>query len=177
MSRKESQDPKGGGGAKTNAMRALDARKVPYETVTYDPAIHSATEAALAYGAAPEEVYKTLVLLRDAARPLLVMVPGPAEVDMRRLARSLGEKRVRMAPQRDAERLTGLQVGGIGALALLGAPFDVCLERAALGHERIYVNPGRRGVNVRVRVDDLVRLTNARIVDAMGESSAGNDAK
>jgi Cys-tRNA(Pro)/Cys-tRNA(Cys) deacylase len=162
--------------AKTNAMRALDARKVWYETVTYDPAIHSATEAAVAYGAAPDEVYKTLVLLRDTGRPLLVMVPGPSEVDMRRLARSLGEKRVRMAPQRDAERLTGLQVGGIGALALLGAPFDVCLERAALTHERIYVNPGRRGVNVRIRVDDLVRLTNARIVNAVDSTDEADAA-
>jgi Cys-tRNA(Pro)/Cys-tRNA(Cys) deacylase len=153
---------------KTNAMRLLDARKVPYETVTYDPAIHSATEAALAYGAAPAEVYKTLVLLREHGRPLLVMVAGDQEVDLRRLARSLGEKSVHLAPQREAERLTGLQVGGIGALALLSKPFDVCLDQAALEHERVYVNPGRRGLNIRLRVDDLVRLTRARVVDAAG---------
>jgi Cys-tRNA(Pro)/Cys-tRNA(Cys) deacylase len=168
--------PKAAGGehgaAKTNAMRALDARKVPYEVVTYDPAIHSALDAASAYGAAPEEVYKTLVLLRDAGRPLLVMVPGPAEVDLRVLARSLGEKSVRMAPQREAERLTGLQVGGIGALALIGRPLDVCLDRSALAHKRIYVNPGRRGVNVRVAVADLVRLTGASVVDATSTPSA-----
>jgi Cys-tRNA(Pro)/Cys-tRNA(Cys) deacylase len=152
--------------AKTNGMRALDARHVPYDTVAYDPAIHSAAEAAVAYGASPDEVYKTLVLLRERGRPLLVMVPGTAEVDLRLLARSLGEKSVRMAPQREAERLTGLQVGGIGAVALLGKPFDVYLDRAALAHERIYVNPGRRGVNIRLRVDDLLRVTGAQLVDA-----------
>jgi Cys-tRNA(Pro)/Cys-tRNA(Cys) deacylase len=152
-------------------MRALDARRIPYETVTYDPAIHAATEAAAAYGAPPDEVYKTLVLLRERGRPLLVMVPGPAQVDTRRLSRSLGEKSVHLAPQREAERLTGLQVGGIGALALLGKPFDVCLDRAALAHERIYVNPGRRGVNIRLRVDDLIRLTNARIVEAVADAA------
>jgi Cys-tRNA(Pro)/Cys-tRNA(Cys) deacylase len=164
-------------GDKTNAMRALDARGVAYETVAYDPAIHAASEAAAAYGAPPEEVYKTLVLLRERGRPLLVMVPGPSEVDLRVLARSLGEKSVRMAPQREAERLTGLQVGGIGALALLGRPFDVCLDRSALAHERIYVNPGRRGLNVRLRVDDLLRLTGAQVVDATGAiSTAGATA-
>ena len=154
---------------KTNAMRLLDARKVPYETVAYDPAIHSAAAAAAAYGAPPEQVFKTLVVLRERGRPLLVMAPGTADVDLRRLARSLGEKSVHMAPQREAERLTGLQVGGIGALALLDRPFDVCLDRAALAFERIYVNPGRRGINVRLRVDDLIRLTKARLVDTGGE--------
>ena len=153
---------------KTNAQRLLEREEVPYDTVTYDPAIHSAVDAAAAYGAPPEEVYKTLVLLREAGgRPLLVMVPGPREVDLKTLARSIGEKAVRMAPQREAERLTGLQVGGIGALALVGRPFDVYLDRSAAGYQRIYVNPGRRGVNVRVSVDDLLRLTKARMVEAV----------
>jgi Cys-tRNA(Pro)/Cys-tRNA(Cys) deacylase len=98
------------------------------------------------------------------------MMPAPAVVDPRRLADSLGEKSVEMAPQREAERLTGLRVGGIGALALLGKPFDVCLERAALAHERILVNPGRRGVNIEVAVADLIELTGARLVDAIEEA-------
>jgi Cys-tRNA(Pro)/Cys-tRNA(Cys) deacylase len=155
---------------KTNAMRLLDRRKIAYQTYTYDDSQHhSAVEVAAMVGVAPELVYKTLVMLRPRGRPLLVMVPAPAEVDPRRLADSLGEKSVQMAPQREAERLTGLRVGGIGALALLGRPFDVCLERAALAHQRILVNPGRRGVNVGVAVADLIDLTGARVVDACQE--------
>jgi Cys-tRNA(Pro)/Cys-tRNA(Cys) deacylase len=149
-------------------MRWLDQRKVAYQTHTYDDAAHhSAVEVAAMVGVRPEQVYKTLVMLRPRGRPLLVMMPAPAEVDPRRLAESLGEKSVEMAPQREAERLTGLKVGGIGALALLGKPFDVCLERGALAHERILVNPGRRGINIDVAVADLVRLTSARLVDAI----------
>lgn len=152
---------------KTNAMRALDARGVAYEVFAYDAAIHGAVEAAGAMGVPPARVYKTLVCLTAGGRAVLVMAPGDAEVDLRRLARSLGEKAVRFAPQREAERLTGLRVGGIGALALLGRPFDVALDGSALGYERIWVNPGRRGVNVAVAVDDLIRVTGARIVDAV----------
>src|SRR5215212_7062126 len=152
---------------KTNAVRLLDAQGVLYEALGYDPAIHSADRVAEVLGIPAEQVYKTLVIQRDppSGRPFLVMVAGDREADLRKLARSLGEKAVRMAPHREAERLTGLQVGGIGALALVGKNFEPCLDRPALEHEWILVNGGRRGLNLRVAVADLVRLTGARIVD------------
>ena len=154
---------------KTNAMRFLEQRKIAYEPFFYDRALHSAVEVAEALGVPPQQVYKTLVMLPDRGRPMLVMVPGPGEVDPRRLARSIGVKSAAMAPQREAERLTGLLVGGIGALALLNKPFDVFIERAALQHEWILVNGGRRGVNLRIAVADLVRVTRAKTVEALAE--------
>jgi Cys-tRNA(Pro)/Cys-tRNA(Cys) deacylase len=159
---------------KTNALRLLDRQKVAYTALEYAPETHSAVEVAEVLGVAPEMVYKTLVVLRERGRPLLVMIAGPRQIDPRRLARSLGEKSVQMAPQREAERLTGLQVGGIGALALLNRPFDVCIDRTALALEEVLVNGGRRGLNVRLRVDDLIRLTRARVVDAT-ETTARQD--
>jgi Cys-tRNA(Pro)/Cys-tRNA(Cys) deacylase len=158
---------------KTNAMRFLDGRKVAYTALEYPPDVHGAVEVAGVLGVPPESVYKTLVVLRERGRPLLVMVAGPREIDPRRLARALGEKAVRMAPQREAERLTGLQVGGIGALALLGKPFDVCLDRPALDRPELLVNGGRRGLNLRLRVDDLIRLTGARVVEATAPDGEG----
>lgn len=152
--------------AKTNAMRLLDRRGIAYQAFEYDPEIHSAAEAASAYGAPVAHVYKTLVLLRDAGRPLILMVRGDREVDLPLLARSIGAKSVRMAPHGEAERLTGLRVGGIGALALLDRPFDVFIDRGAAELEHIYVNPGRRGINIRLRLADLVTLTGAVQVDA-----------
>ena len=154
---------------KTNALRLLDAKRVPYEALTYDAEIHSAVSVAEALGVPPEQVYKTLVVLREelSSRPLLVMIAGPEELDLRLLARSIGAKAARMAPHRDAERLTGLQVGGIGALALMNRPFEPCIERAALQFEWVLVNGGRRGLNLRVAVQDLIRLTGARVVDAV----------
>jgi Cys-tRNA(Pro)/Cys-tRNA(Cys) deacylase len=154
---------------KTNAMRLLDQRRVPYEALAYDPAIHSAVGVAEVLGVPPERVYKTLVALHEAPgrRPLLVMIAGPEELDLRLLARSVESKAVRMAPQREAERLTGLLVGGIGALALVGKPFEPCIERAALDHDWVLVNGGRRGLNLKLAVSDLIALTGARVVDAV----------
>jgi Cys-tRNA(Pro)/Cys-tRNA(Cys) deacylase len=156
---------------KTNAMRLLDTRRIAYQPLEYDPTIHSAVEVAGVLQVPPERVYKTLVVLRDPprGRPWLVMIAGPRELDLRRLARELGEKAVRMAPHREAERLTGLQVGGIGALALLGKNFEVCLDRPALEEPWLLVNGGRRGLNLRLAVDDLVRVTGARLVEATAE--------
>lgn len=153
---------------KTNAMRLLDQRRIFYEPLTYDAEIHSSVGVAESLGLPPERVYKTLVALReDGGRPLLVMIAGPDELDRRLLARSVGAKAVQMAPHREAERLTGLQVGGIGALALVNKPFEPCLERAALAFEWVLVNGGRRGLNLRVGVQDLIAVTGARIVDAV----------
>ena len=84
---------------KTNAMRLLEQRKVAYTPLEYPVEGHvSAVEVAGLVGAPPEMVYKTLVVLRERGRPLLVMLAGPRDLDPRRLARSLGEKSVRMAP-------------------------------------------------------------------------------
>ena len=157
---------------KTNAMRVLDQRKVAYEVHEYSPDIHSAVEAAQAMGQPVERVYKTLVVMREAprAKPLLVMVPGDRELDLRALARSTGDKKLRMATQKEAESLTGLLVGGIGALALLNRGFEIWIDVAAraAGCERICVNAGQRGVNLELRVDDLVRITNARWINPDG---------
>src|SRR5512136_2526120 len=105
---------------KLNSMRLLESRKIPYVANTYDVSgeFHSATEAAQLLGAPAESVYKTLVVLREppkSGKPLLVMIASDREVDLKALAKSVGAKKLQMAPQREAEALTGLQVGGISA--------------------------------------------------------------
>ena len=160
---------------KTNAMRALDARHIPYEVFTYSDAIHSAEGAAKAIGAPLAQVFKTLVLLADDARAadnarhLLVVTPGTRELDPRRVARAVGAKSARMAPQREAERLTGLKVGGISPLALLGKRFEVYLDAPGAALEVLYINGGQRGINLKLRVSDLLAVTGARVIEASAE--------
>ena len=155
-----------GGQARTNSMRFLDARRVQYEVLSFSPDIHSATEAAAAMGADPSTVYKTLVVERTRGKPLLVMVAGDKQVDLGTLAASVGEKKLRLASHSDAEKLTGLQVGGISALALLNKGFDVYIDHAAQSLEWITISAGQRGLNLRLAVPDLIRMTRAEWVAA-----------
>jgi len=155
---------------KTNAMRMLEARKIPFETYTFDPDIHSAEGVAEALGLPTHQVYKTLVVVRQQSKPLLVLVDGDRELDLKRLARVVGEKKLRMASYNEAESLTGLQVGGISALALINRGFDVYLDRAATELSHILVSAGYRGINLKLSVKDLIRITKAKVVEATAEA-------
>ena len=154
---------------KNNVTRLLDSRKIAYTTAEYDGSqFHSADEVARLIGVPVEQVYKTIVVLREdkARKPLLVMVAAPREIDLKKLAASLSEKKLRIAKHDEAEKMTGLQVGGISALALLSRPFEVCLDRLALDLERIHISGGQRGLDVQIGVEDLIHLTRAKVVEA-----------
>jgi Cys-tRNA(Pro)/Cys-tRNA(Cys) deacylase len=155
-----------GNAPKMNAMRALDARHVAYEAFTYSDTIHAAEEVARLLGVPAGEVFKTLVVLAEPDRRLLVVTPGNRELDMRLVAKGVSAKAARMAPQREAERLTGLLVGGISPLALLDRRFEVYLDAPAMALDMLYINGGRRGVNLRLRVSDLIAVTGARVIEA-----------
>lgn len=154
---------------RNNVTRLLDARRVTYELFEFPPDKHSAEQTAEFLGIPPLFVYKTLVVLRDAKgkKPLLVMTPAGRELNLKALAASLGEKKLKMATQREAEDLTGLQVGGISALALLNRSFEICLERAAVDLAFIHISAGQRGANLRLAPADLRALTQARLVETV----------
>ena len=154
---------------RNNVTRLLDARRIPYQLFELPPERHSAEETAELLGVPPGLVYKTLVILREATgkKPLLVMTPGGRELSLKSLAASLGEKKLKMASQREAEALTGLQVGGISALALLNRGFDICLERSAAELPSIHISAGQRGADLRLAPTDLLALTQARLVDTI----------
>lgn len=160
--------------AKTNAARLLDARGIPYVVRVYDAdrAFHSADEAADLLGVPGETVYKTLVVLREGARaagkPMLVLVPSNRQTDLKKLARTLGEKKLRMATKAEAERLTGLQIGAISPLAVRSGAFEVLVDEAVRTIERIHISAGIRGVDLEVGVADLLAATEARLSPAAG---------
>jgi len=150
---------------KNNTMRMLDARGVFYETYTFPPDTHSAEGVAQVVGLPASQVYKTLVVMRNQGKPLLVMIAGDRELDLKRLAKAVGEKKLRMASYKEAESLTVLQVGGISALALLNRGFDVYIDRAATKLKRVLVSAGCRGINLGIAVEDLIRVTRAKAVE------------
>jgi Cys-tRNA(Pro)/Cys-tRNA(Cys) deacylase len=154
---------------KLNSMRFLDSRKVTYSVheYTYDPDDPpDAADVAAQIGLAPALVYKTLVLGGAAhGRPVLVMAPADRQLDLKRCAAAIGQKRLELLPRSDTERLTGLKVGGIGALALTAKRWPSYLDAGAAEHERIYVNAGQRGVMLGVAVSDLLQVLQATLVE------------
>jgi Cys-tRNA(Pro)/Cys-tRNA(Cys) deacylase len=122
----------------------------------------SALEAAQFLGVEPELVFKTIVVTRaQKGKPIMALIPAPGEVDLKALARSLGEKKVFLASQKEAERITGLQVGGISPLALLSRGFQVIMDFSAQSLDEIYLSGGQRGLNIRLHPNDLIALTHA----------------
>jgi Cys-tRNA(Pro)/Cys-tRNA(Cys) deacylase len=155
---------------KPQAIRLLESKAVAHQVTVYDDSgdFHTGEEAAALVGAPAESVYKTLVVLRDppSGRPMLAIVPVAEQVDLKTLAAALGEKRLRMATQKEAEKLTGLQVGGISALAVSPGRFDVLIDERAQSREKVHVSAGARGMDVELAVTDLAGLTDARYVKA-----------
>jgi len=152
---------------KNNVTRLLDARKIEYEAFELPAEKRPAEESAALLGVPPDIVYKTIVVVREKkGKPILCLVPATAEVDLKKLAAALNEKKLRLPTQREAEAITGLQAGGISPLALLNKGFQVCLDRSAERHDRIHISGGQRELNIRLAVNDLVALTNASWVEA-----------
>ena len=144
----------------------LEQRKIDHKVFAFDDSIRSAAEVARHTGMPPDHVLKTLVVELDPpkGRPYLVMVPSDREIELKALARSLGVKSLRMASHADAERHTGLKVGGISALALLGKGFTVLIDDSAAALSEVLVSAGQRGFDVRLAVSDLIALTGAKAV-------------
>ena len=153
-----------------NVTRFLDARKVSYTAYETPPEKLGALDVALLLDVEPASVFKTIVVTRGkptssskGKKPLLVLVPGPSTVDLKLLASALGEKKVHLPSEREAEQLTGLQAGGISPLAMINKGFQVVIDSSAKNFMSIHVSGGQRGVNIKLPVDDLVKLTNARL--------------
>ena len=159
---------------KTLAMRVLDGKSVAYEVVEFPDSIHDAIGVAEHSGLPAQAVYKTLVAQvldpstghpLKAPKPVLVMVAAGRSLDLKKMAAGLGVKKAAMARQVDAERLTGLKVGGISALALLNRGFRIFLDKQAILLDWIVVSAGERGLNLRLKVDDLIAVTGAGLLD------------
>jgi len=142
-----------------NVTRLLDSRQIRYTAFELSAQKHSALETAAMLGVSPDEVFKTIVVVREGkGKPILAVVPGPLEVDLKLLAKAVGEKKLTLPTQAEAERLTGLQAGGISPLALLNRGFEIVLDDTVSLFDEIHISGGQRGLNIRLAVGDLLDL-------------------
>lgn len=150
----------------TPATLALTKAGIPFTlgTYDYDPnAERVGLQAAEALGVAPGEVFKTLMAELDG-KPVCAIVPSDEEVNMKKLAAALGGKSAHMMKPDAAERLTGYKVGGISPLGQR-KPVPTALDELALLYDEIFLNAGQRGLQIRIRPDDLVRALSCVTAD------------
>jgi len=154
---------------KNNVTRLLDLRKITYTAFELPPEKLGAEETARLLNVPLEQVFKTIVVRREEkGKPILAVVPGDRQVDIKSLAKAVGEKKLHLTTEREAEQLTGLQAGGISPLALLQRGFQVVLDESARAYQAIHISGGQRRLNIRLPVSDLVNLTQA-IVAAISQ--------
>lgn len=114
---------------------------------------------AISLGVAPERLFKTLIAEVDG-RPVVAIVPVDGRLSLKALARVASGKRAEMAGPADAERLTGYVTGGISPFGQKKR-LPVFVDDSMRSFETVYVSGGRRGLQVEVRTDDLVRMLDA----------------
>jgi Cys-tRNA(Pro)/Cys-tRNA(Cys) deacylase len=148
----------------TPATVALSRAGVAHTLHPYahaDGASHYGEEAAAALGVAPERIFKTL--LADLGEELVVaVVPVARQLDLKALAAALGAKRATMADPAAATRSTGYVLGGISPLGQR-TRLRTVVDRSAAAFPTVYVSAGRRGLQVELAPDALVRVTGALI--------------
>lgn len=155
---------------KLNSMRILEVNNIPYEAIDYDSSIKDAVQVAEAVGTPPLMVYKTLIVQSVATNnPMIVMIASERQLDLKKMASAAGEKKVKMARQADAEKLTGLQVGGISALMLTDKRWPVYIDQAATELQNIVISAGQRGTQLRLPLMPLLNLLGAKIAEVTTE--------
>ncbi|MFC2106031.1 YbaK/EbsC family protein [Candidatus Bipolaricaulota bacterium] len=148
------------------ALRGIEVLKrlnIDHEVLTYR-FVKGARVAADALNVPHDGMVKSLVFRADDGSFLFALLGGDANVSPRNLGRALGHKHVEAAAPRDAERMTGYQVGGISPLGSRNT-LPVLLDTLTAQHEQLIINAGGRGTLVRLATSDLIRITAASVVD------------
>lgn len=150
----------------TPATTFLKSRGIGFELLEYvhDPrAAAYGLEACEKLGLDPASVFKTLVIHDEAKAHAVALVPAAARLSLAEAARVLRWKRAVMADPGAAQRLTGYVLGGISPFGLK-RPLPVMVDRTILDLDRVHVSGGKRGLEIRVTPDDLIRVLDANIV-------------
>lgn len=156
--------------AKLNSMRLLEKHNIPYAVTAFPDTERDAAVIADILGVPAFLVYKTLVIEPvGGGKPFLALLAADRQLDLKKMAVASGHKKVGMAAHAEAERLTGLKVGGISALALAHKNWAVYLDKPAAELEHILVSAGQRGLDLRVPTMAFIRVVNAKLADISAE--------
>jgi Cys-tRNA(Pro)/Cys-tRNA(Cys) deacylase len=151
---------------KTNAARLLDTLGIPYELRPYevDPEDLTAISVAHKIGLPPEQVFKTLLAHTNNGEHVFAVIPGDAELDLKKLAHASGTKKAELASLKEVEPLTGYIRGGV---TVMGAkkPFPAFADETIELFHQISVSAGQRGLQLLLAPSDYLRAAEATLAD------------
>ncbi len=140
---------------KTNVMRVLDSKKIKYNSFTYlDSGVISGIEVARVIGQDPDRVFKTLVTEGASKKNYVFLVPVEKELDLKKAAKTVGEKSVSMIKSKELLPLTGYIHGGCSPIGMKKL-FKTVIDSSASLYETIFFSGGKIGYQVELSLDDL----------------------
>ena len=150
---------------KTNAMRILETMKIPYETHTYEcEEFRDGIQIADMLGQAYDKVYKTLVTQGVSKNYFVFVIPIDQELDMKKAAKSVGEKSVSMIHVKDITAVTGYIRGGCTAIGMK-KQFVTRIQVDAQALDTIIVSGGKLGMQIELKPEDLLKASKAEYAD------------
>ena len=154
---------------KTNAMRILESMKIPFTHYTYEcDEFVDGIQVADMLGIPHEKVYKTLVTVGNSKNYFVFVIPIAEELDLKKAAKSVGEKSVAMIHVKDINAITGYIRGGCTAIGMK-KQFVTRLDESAKSQETIIVSGGRIGSQIELKPDDLLRACKGEYADIISK--------
>lgn len=152
---------------KTNVMRALEQKKLPYTAHSYDPdGPIDGVSVAQTLGQPPERVFKTLVTKAASGAYYVFDIPAAENLDLKKAARAVGEKSVAMLPQKELLGLTGYVHGGCSPVGMK-KQLPTVFHETALLYDTICVSAGKIGAQVECSPQALIALLRAKTADVI----------
>lgn len=151
---------------KTNAARLLDSKSISYELTEYevDESDLSAITLSKKIGQNIEQIFKTLILRGDKTGVFVAVIPGNAEVDLKKASKISGNKNCMMVQQKELLPLTGYIRGGCSPLGMK-KPYPIYFHETCQLFDFIFVSAGQRGLQLKIKPVDLVKVTGAIVCD------------
>ena len=152
---------------KTNVMRTLEQKKIPYTAFSYDPdGPIDGVSVAAETGLDAASVFKTLVTKGASGAYYVFDIPVAENLDLKKAAKAVGEKSIAMLPQKDLLPLTGYVHGGCSPVGMK-KQFPTVFHETVNELDLIAVSAGKIGHQVQVKPADLLNLLRAKTADVI----------
>ena len=150
---------------KTNVMRLLEQKKIPYKMHDYtESGAIAGEDVARVLGENPDEVFKTLVTIGKSKQNYVFIVPVNKELNLKKAASAVGEKSIEMIKSKDLLPLTGYVHGGCSPIGMK-KQFPTVVHNTAEAMENILFSGGKIGMQVELRVEDFKKIVNVKFAD------------